>query len=374
MKLFKAEYIFPFYFWSFSFLRILYKFINSTLLLSVVTAFCLLATIVYYNKKLINKNTVFISLIAIGFFFDVNLRNTSEISQRYFFEFIYNGFVAFIIFSQIKDYRLLLKNFSILAIITFIFLGFDGINNYPLFGDYMTFGFNLVLPTAFSVTYLIKYSKNKLYKSLLLLLFLWVFYNLFLYSNRSVLLSYLIFVILLNKEYLKKYLFFLIPVCLIILNPDILIEGINLIQGAFKTIGVETYSLRKYEILLNSQNVNDDFFSGRFNIWNDAFHLIYENIFIGGGIGSFEEVHKIYSHNFLLDLLLFHGFLIGILILYITLKSMKNLYHLDYILFLFVVILIFPKLFLSSYYTKEMFFWCLLTFFYVKKNPKIRFT
>lgn len=370
-KYLKAEWLFPIYFWGFIFLKIFYSLIDSTVLLISFVCVSLFLFISKYNFKIININSFFILIIALLLFFDTFLRIENTISINYFKEFLYFGFIPFLLFSKICDYNFFLYNFSKLSLLNLLIFGFDGIMGYPVFGDYMSFGFNLILPCLFSCLYLLLYSDK--FKFIYVFFLIFSLYNALIYSNRGVLLSFFCFIIfiLYHNKKSKTIYFFVLPFFSVIafFLKDILLY---IFEFADKN-QINSYSLNQYREVLLGQSNQQDFFSGRFDIWNLAVNMLNERIFFGNGIGSFENLYGVYTHNFILDILIFHGVILSIILMFFLFKSSINLYKTNKFLFGFVFFLVFPKIFLSTYYLKEVFFWVLISFVYVNKNFKSRY-
>ena len=362
------EILFPIYFWGFIYLK---PFIVdnplSTLILtifvSLISAIFVLDRILH-KKEIITKWFVFITVVLLLFYIDTNLRQDNPIGQRYFYEFIFSAYIPSIIFSQIKTPRLFLKYFSLLGVLAILLFGLDGVNDYPLYGDYMTFGFNLVMPSFFASALALIYFK----KNIAILPLLFCFYNLILYSNRGALLSsfiYLFVLVILTKENRKKVIgatsIYLFIIILLIVNMESLL-GKLLIYA--ETYGINSYGLNQFATYFNGGD-NNQLFSGRLQIWDNAINLIKSNFILGTGIGSFETIYGVYSHNLILDFFIFHGFIGFVIYCYLLYKSIITLQQKNSqirIFILTILLLMVPKLLLSSYFVSDMAFWCFISF------------
>jgi len=121
----------------------------------------------------------------------------------------------------------------------------------------------------------------------------------------------------------------------------------------------------------------ESFYGGRFSIWNRSLEIINDNVLLGKGIGYYQSLHGTYSHNILLDLLMFFGLFGFIIFIYHIIKSFYKILFSNGIVSILGIVFIclwFPKLLFSNYFLRDLGFWCFLLYPYTKSftiNSKI---
>jgi len=273
--------------------------------------------------------------------------------------------------SKIKNIEKLIYYYVFFSLLAFILLGGDPIHGFRIFSDYMDYGFNLGLPVFIGLFLGYKYFKFKWMIFFLILNFL----SILIYSNKSSLLTVIVFVFIyylfIDPISKKRIVKLIIPISIILLLIYINIKSIALfIYDVFVVkLNVNSYSLItiKNYFLTKSDRV---LFSGRIEIWNKAKVMISENLLFGHGIGSFQDRYGFYSHNIILDLLLFFGivgFVTFLILIFYSLYKILKYNGLVRLLGGFLFSLWFPKLFFSTYFIADVGFWCFLSFPFICK-------
>ncbi len=372
------EILFTLYFWGFILLRPVLQFYEnySTLILFFYVLFLftfLFINQIIDNNKKINKSVILIFIFFIFFLFDSILRY-NKYSFTYLYKFIYTGIIPIIFLSNIQNISKLLIYNVYFSIICFFIYGFDPINGFGIFKDYMDYGFNLALPSFLFMYIGYKYFRFKWILPLLLTNFTFIF----IFANRSSILAVIIFIILYYflfiftdiKKIIKLFLPLVILIFVLTFNSKYIIQfTYNIVTNIYK---INSYSLNKFTSYFQHPD-NVILYSGREEIWNKSLNMIKENIFFGSGIGSFQSKFGFYSHNIFLDLLLFFG-LIGLIIFtffiifaFINIYSARKYVKSTSILGIIFLSLWFPKLFFSTHFLEDIGFWCFITFPFMSK-------
>lgn len=304
------EIILTLYYFSFMMLKpILHTYAySSTLVLFLST---LLLTLCYFlksNFKLDVKNVfsffiiTLIILLLFSISYTINPFNTVNTYLYYFF--IY-GIVPLLYLINIRQFDRLLLFWSKLSIYVGIAFLSDPFMLYKWSGDYMAFGFNVMLP-AFSGSIIFALYYRKKFAYILSLLF---FIELFIFGNKGAIVAGLTiffvgYVYFSNKGFLSwEKLFFIVLAVFIayFYRENIL----GLFFSIAKKLSVNSYSLNTLKTIIYSNN--NDVFSSRTNIWFYAWQLFTESPIIGHGIGYFESITGAYVHNIFLDILVSSG-------------------------------------------------------------------
>ncbi len=359
------ELLFVLYFWGFVLLRPLLQIYpdRSTVILFI---FALIIMIVSFYKMLNSKTLArtysIIFFVIFVLLFDMLFR-PNRLIITYIYEFLIYGAIPIHLLAQVKDSRLLLKLYALFSAVVFILYFSDPFIGYFIFGDYMTFGFNFALPAYYGLYLGRKVFNNKWYlifeivclieiivfanrSAILGIIFLWLIYN-FIYEKEK-------------KEKIKKFILLLILFIIMLSSINYLL---NVALDVMRHFGLFSYSLYHLNLYFADKNWMK-MFSGRLGIWGQAVNMIRDsNILIGAGTGAFQSKHGFYSHNIILDLVSQYG-IVGLLFALIKLiksnyRVLKQDKYTMIIGFLFLS-LWFPKLLFSSYFYKEIGFWCFL--------------
>ncbi len=137
---------------------------------------------------------------------------------------------------------------------------------------------------------------------------------------------------------------------------------------------ISTYAINQFVRLLQHGDPSD-FFSGRFDIWQNAWNMFLAKPILGHGAGYFHSVYGTYPHNILLDVLVSFGIIgalgIGCLIcksLYIIAKYKEG----NKLLGLMFLCLWFPKLIFSVSFVWDMGFWAFIAFGFINFTINIK--
>lgn len=368
------NYLFPIYYWGFTFLNPVVSRAGgfSTLIL---LAFALILFGLWFFGVL-KKRTINVSVfVALGFLlllvFDMLLRGNS-LSFSYLYRYIYAGFLVVLFVSVINDSRQMLKIFSILSVCAFVLFFYDPFIDYAIFGDYMGYGFNLAFPAFIGMGIGFAYFK----KRILILPMLACLFMLLVYSNRSSFLAAIVFILLYLLLIHRKKRIFLGLLIFAILATFLLLEHIVLFtMNLLIEMDINTYAINQFVKLLQHGDPAT-FFSGRFNIWENAWNMFLAKPILGHGIGYFNSFYGSYPHNILLDMLVSLGiigslgmfFLICLFIYKLSKNKKANKY-----LGLVLLCLWFPKLIFSVSFVWDMGFWASIAygFLFLNNNAAI---
>lgn len=373
------EIIFIMYFWGFTLFKpILRRFESySTYILLLYVISILFFS--YLNKirlMSIKINRSFLVLLVVVFVFlsDFLIRPNDYINQ-YMYDFIIYGIIPIYLFSQISNYKKLLKYYSIVSLIMFILFFSDPFNGYTLFINYMSFGFDLVLPAYFGL-----YIGRRFFNYKWMFLFeVACFLEVVFFANRSAMLSAIIFFFIMeffrmqkSKKVSRKKIMFIVLLILVfaIIGVIFIKEILENLVSLLETFGLNSYSITKIHKSLINKDLNI-LFSGRINIWKSALDMIKENILIGSGTGSFHSKYGYYTHNILLDTMVQYGIVGVFAITGLTINSFVNMKKHNYysqILCLLLFTLWFPQLLLSSYMFHSLALWCFFAYAMLKPN------
>ena len=321
----------------------------------------ILITFIIFSNKVNKKNFIFLSVITFIFIINLLIFPQQKIIIFLYINFLLKCYPLYFICSKKinKEYFI---NFGYkIAIVSNISIILEKI----ILGkaSYMGLGYRLV-PVI--LIYILFYLKHK--KFFMLLLILINSFYLTIYGNRGASLSLIIFIILLYFIFYKKtlnkivHLISIYNIILIIFVfkdkiKDILI---NFSYFLLKDLEINSYFLRKLILLLNKGLVSSS--SGRDIIYTNAIELGNRNMLFGNGIGSFRYIYETYPHNIFLEFYVQFG-IFGVIVLsyflikvfYFLLKDYENKEVL-----LFLVILSFPRLILSSSFWERPEFWGLI--------------
>lgn len=373
------ELIFVLYYWGFVFLRPLLNEnpLYSSLILLGYTFVLVISLFLkfQFSEYKINEKVVYFALIILVFFSIDSCLRWNEISFIYLYQYVYSGLIPLFFLSAVNDYEKLLKYFSFFSVFAFLLFGNDPLDGYPLFADYMEYGFRLVLPAFLGVFIGFHYFKIKW----MLFFEILIFVSIVFFANRSSLMAVILFICLYfiynssNKK--KLFLYKLLPLFVIGLYIySNIVFILNFLVDFLDKHDYNSYALSKY---VESIVFGDDesVFSGRELIWSQAIDLINQNPVFGHGLGYFQSKYIYYSHNILLDMLMFFG-IIGLLFFVILfVRSINCLINAKGSFKLFALLffcLWFPKLLFSSVFFEEISFWCFLVlpFFNLNKFNK----
>lgn len=373
------ELLFVLYFWGFVLLRPLLQIFpdRSTVILFM---FALIIMIVSFykmlNSKILARTYSIIYFVIFVLLFDMLFRPNGLIIT-YIYEFLIYGAISIHLLAQVKDSRLLIKLYALFSVVVFIMYFTDPFNGYFIFGDYMTFGFNFALPAYYGLYLGRKVFNNKWY----LILEIICLVEIIVFANRSAILGvvflWLIYNFIYEKGKKEKIIKFISLLALFIILLTSMNYLLNVAVDVMRHFDLFSYSLYHLNLYI-AENNWIGMFSGRVEIWELAWNMIRDtNILIGAGTGAFQSKHGFYSHNIFFDLLSQYG-IAGLLFALINIiksnhRFLKQDKYTTIIGFLFLS-LWFPKLLFSSYFYKDMGFWCFLAIgsLKIQRNNKPR--
>lgn len=330
----------------------------------------LLVSIIYNGKKAFRfKTQIFIITFFIILIFIISiLFNDNEYILNYLYEFFIYGFIPMYLFSKVKNINEVIRIGAKFSIIAFLIYFYDPLINYYYFSDYMSFGLVCMLPIFFfsSLSRKVLHKKGYLFLEIMSLLELLIF------CNRGAFLTAMIveivFFIVDNSKEKNKY--WLIKIFLLTSLSVLLVNNINnflmILQDFLTKLNFDSYSIHAISLMLSGASSG---LSGREEIWMNAISYFYENPIIGHGIGAFEKIYEIYTHNLILETLTSTG-IFGLLLIIVSIikyirKSSMNENKCFY--FALLIVAIVPLLF-SIYIFRWLYFWILIYIAYDKSR------
>lgn len=293
--------------------------IISGTMLTIVEIMLLLFVIVTTQKKVVNQYILYAFLfcgIAATYFFAPECR---ELLKELFFEG--SSFKKIIIFPLafqcIKDpekfgnslYKLCIVEGYIHVICNAVW-GY-GYNEWGVF-NYMTYGLALLIPTCIVMQRV--FSKPSKCNILTFIIFE---INIVIYGHRGALLVTVAMMLIFFVKYIKvekKVLISLLGIAFLVVIFFFQNQLIEFILNFMESAGLESRTLEK---LLTGDITND---SERNTIWAILISRILDNFPFGAGIGADRLILKktmrdgLYAHNFIIEILLNYGILLGALV------------------------------------------------------------
>lgn len=306
---------------------------NSTIILLVSVLVCFTIQTIYnykHDKSGIPLSYIILllgitSLLSLDIIFRYN-----ENTLSYFYSFLVYAVIPLYFLSNVKNYAAVLFYYSIIASIVAILYFRDPIIGYKISGDYMQFGFSVMLPAFTGLCILSFYFK----KRILILAVLIIFIYSFIFCNKGVIITQLIILVFYivydsNRFKFKRLLLVVATLWLLLLLAEPILEYGFHILNFFG--GESSYSLNTILKIINGDG--DSIFNVRLSIWNDAITLILQKPWFGWGVGWFEKIYpsQPYPHNFILQIFVEYGivgfsifFIFFLLSIYVTFKVVKS--------------------------------------------------
>lgn len=366
------------------------------------------------NKKiLIKKDIIPLVPTVIMFLIDFLFRKNDYTFSTYYI-FIRKCYIPYYFFNRTKNIKEMFKYFALFSRVSIIIFLFDAIFNYHFTNNYMTYGFTIMLPAFFSI-YMYHFIQKKETDFLYLII---SFLGIFIYSNRTCMLSVICLLIFSSKmairelknkreeshDKARKTILYKNGIVILLLiisfsvnyaimyieinSEEIVAEFQETIQNMKKhkqktenkgdklsksIMTFNSYSLTKYKEA--TEGKKNTILSGRGKIYKKAISIIKNDVFsnplsflFGNGTGYFRSLNDgIYTHNILFDFIIeygFCGFLFGvILIVCCAIKLFKNYKDKENYMFgIYWIFLAFPRLLLSLYFQEETTIWIFITF------------
>lgn len=337
---------------------------GAVVILSVLAYICYLVS--YLHGKLPGGKTILVPIIGLlvlglSVLFHYNEWNTLYLS--YYVRYV---FFSLLILLSVKDYKYLSELYCKYALVTFLLLGWQPIVSSNVFANWMDYGFTIALPCTIGLYVLAKNKRSLIFWALSIASFLMAIA----FANRSTWLCIVLFIciyeFIIEKGTIKRFVFIAVTLIIVIIiacNIEDILSWFIAINRT--TNNFNLHSFRKIQSLLSGSSM-DIFTSGRQEITSSAVKVILDSFPFGSGVGYFETINGIYSHNIALDLLLYWGFfgiLAGVLIIIIIFRTIMM--EKDLTIKITKVILLcmwFPKLLFSSSFTYDLAFWASIVF------------
>lgn len=342
----------------------------STVILTLNVIGIIFISIVINNKK--TKFTVSELLLNIGilgmFVIDSGFRNNEFTNQIYTYMIIF-AIIPNHLFLQMKSNEKFLNYYSLFALLTALLYIIDPFQSYKYSGDYMGFGYNVMLITYIGIYIKAREKKNILYYAILII----IMFEMTFFANKGAILSIIIFTaiyeIIIKKNTVKNII--IIVICgIFIMSSNFIIEKIYTLAI---DNGINSYSIKT---LYEMENKTSSGLSGREEIWQSAKEMIKENFILGSGAGYYKANNKenLYVHNIVYDIIIEYGIIIFMLMSIIIIKGIIKLIKekgSNKVVGIVFFIMWFPKLMFSSYLQAEMGFWLFVIWALVKNRRQL---
>jgi O-antigen ligase len=302
-----------------------------------------------------------------------------EILPRFLFASLGFYFIERGIFNQI-----IFKLLKYSAIITFLivslqpFVNDSIIFNYNSIGStssgYMNFGYTLLPSVIICLMTYIK-EKKKIY---FLISFLGIFL-IIVFGSRGSIFSLLVFIFLyifIYSNFKMRILYLLMLSFSIFLVLYLVLPNLNSIIDFLVNHDIESDFLDRVingEILINNRQ----------DIYNILIQNMKNNVFLGSGIGGDRVLiarywySEAYAHNIILEILTQFGLFLGLfsilLFIILTVKKSVNMTKNNRLLFIALLSVSIPKLFFSSSFWYESYFFALLGFIVLINKKEVAY-
>lgn len=299
----------------------------------------------------------YVWLVFVIFFLEMAFR-PNTLTSVYFYNFIINGAIPVYLLMQLDNMKMVLKYFTSFSVPLFLIYMLDPFFNYALTFDYMTFGFEVALPSfcGFHIGRKVFGYRWMIIPEVLSII------SLFIFSNRGALLAALAFAFLLaiidDSSQPTKILRF---GAIIVIIAVVFINAVPIIDFILKQIAkwnYYSYSLHAFRNMLVS-GVSKGL-AGRDMLWSNAWEYFKASPLLGNGVGSFTNHYGNYPHNLILDILTSFG-IIGFLVFLLTwLRPISLMFTSHYSLRVFLALvccLSFVPLLTSSVLYANIYFW-----------------
>ena len=151
----------------------------------VINLMIMLAVSWIKNRKILMKKDIIpLAPVVIIFLIDFLFRKNSYTFSTYYI-FIRKCYIPYYFFNRTKNIKEMFKYFALFSKVSIIIFLFDAILDYHFTSNYMTYGFTIMLPAFFSI-YMYHFIEKKETDLLYLIICL---LGIFIYSNRTCMLS-----------------------------------------------------------------------------------------------------------------------------------------------------------------------------------------
>lgn len=373
---FWPEFLTALYFFFFALIKPVINYLGNSTLILLIGILGLLC-IYIYKCKTINtykiKRTMYFSLFVGVLFLFSSLLYPNGMISIYLTGFILNGVILSFFLNNVSSFKVLLKYFGIIGTISGIVICFDPFNNYSMFGTYMSFGYEGMLP-AFCASLILTIIYNSKYLIPINIVFL---LELFLLGSKGAGITALIIFIMLilvssrtrTMTVLSIGGLFCISTFVVVFSQSIL----KLLYSLARYFSVSSYSLNTISMMINGKM--ESIITLRTDIWEVAIKYIHNNVLTGIGIGTFTVNYGTYPHNIFLDILLSFGLLIFIFfvvfILYSVYKLIKaNDFYFRVIAMVLLIMWILPMS-ISLCFWQYMPFWMYINIMILEKRKGV---
>lgn len=369
------ELIFALWFWLVPFTKIFALTYGKSQFQTVAVATVILLIIGFIKSIRIYRAYFFIITVWIILIVSY-LIHDNYYTLYYVTKFSYYSAVSVYFLSRVKNIKKCLLYMGILAITALLLYIGDPSNGYKLTNNYMEFGFLIGLPSFLCIRIVRKYLGVKYFIPFECVAFL----SVFLYSNRSSVLSIIGFYILeglflekKSRRYKVIKLSSIFTVAfLFYLNLKLIIE--TLVEIISFKYGYSSRILMTLYRYFQDKSVNG-LTAGRLDLWDRFYDIFSRNIFFGSQIAIYEKYYNIYIHNILMDFLMQLGIIGTIFLLFLIVYSFLNILKLQYFAKIFGLMLFslwFPKLIFSSSFWLDSYFWMFLCYGLFNKTIMIK--
>lgn len=327
----------------------------STTVLLINVIMVLLISVIYNRKRLkFTVQEIILYLIIILYaVIDYNFRFNEFTIQTYTYMIIF-AMIPIFLFARIEKIEKFFTVYSFFSVIIALLFILDPFQEYKYSGDYMGFGYSVMMLAYIGLYILIRNKKSICLK----ILWIIVSIEILIFANKgaifSIVLFTLLYEILIKKNTLKNILIIIIG-CILFVSSNFIIE---VIYELTIDNGINSYSIKT---LYQMSNKTSTGLSGREDIWKKAISELDEHILLGNGAGYYRTTNNgSYSHNLVFDILIEYGIIIFIILSIIILKGILKLKKAEgenRLVGLIFLSMWFPKLFFSSYFQSEIGFW-----------------
>ncbi len=316
------ELLFVFYYFSFSLLKpIVTKYSTYSTIILLTITIIVVVSYLFKSKMRLNRGNIYrfflLFLFVSALFLLDRLFRPNIIIGSYYYSFIIYALVPLFLLINVNDYAKLLYYWSILSVCTGVLFLADPFFNYRWSGDYMSFGFEAILPAFAGSVLLLMYYKKKGAALFIIVFFL----EIFICANKGAILTafalfivgYCIFSSKGNILWIRLTVMVFAGAFVYTLRTEI----ISMLIGLADSLKLNSYSLRSFSIMIE----NKDIFGLRLDLWEYAWQLFCKKPILGYGIGYLEVTTNNYAHNFFLDIMVSSGAVVCLGIIMILIYS-----------------------------------------------------
>ena len=352
---------------------------GESLAMGMVVVFCVVVYIWHVfarmHGKLPGGRAMLVPFSGVAILGASVLLHPNEWNTLYLTYFIRYVFFTLIFLLSVKDYSYLVETFYRFSFVAFVILGWQPMISSNVFTSWMDYGFAIALPCTIGLYCLAKSNGKIIYWAAMVT----SFFLAIAFANRSTWLCILFFIALYkvtieNKTLtLKKFVFIYLALAAIVLtvyNFEAILDWLIMLNEHFD---YNSHSLLKIKQLLNGTTL-DVFTSGRQGLSNMAIDQIGDSFPFGAGVGTFEVSNGVYSHNIILDLLLYWGifgvFFGGIALVGVFRSALREKDASLKTLKIILLCMWFPKLLFSGSFTYEIPLWSGIALFVLEVSTR----